>query len=145
MANHKLITPYWFVIHSRIDRYSRLVVYLHASTNNQADTVFQLFREATTMYNIPSRVRCDMGLQNIEVGRFMLDARGCNRGSIITGNFFVQNSFTGFFFQNQPPAIKTWMVGPLIPNGVKHFSQTIFLHLNSKNEMSPAVFANDLG
>ena len=106
MANHKLITPYWFVIHSRIDGYSRLVVYLHASTNNLADTVFQLFREATTMYNIPSRVRCGMGLQNIEVGRFMLDARRCNRGSIITGNFFVQNSFTGFFFKISHPQLK---------------------------------------
>ena len=27
-----------------------------------------------------------MGLENIDVGSFMLDTRGCNRGSIITGN-----------------------------------------------------------
>lgn len=85
-GNHKLISPHRFVIHGGIDGYSRLVVYLHASTNNRADTVFQLFREATTKYNIPSRVRSDMSLENIDVGRFMLDTRGCNRGSIITGN-----------------------------------------------------------
>ena len=85
-GDHKLITPYRFVIHGGIDGYSRIVVYLHASTNNRADTVFQLFRDATTIYNIPSRVRSDMGLENIDVGRFMLETRGCSRGSIITGN-----------------------------------------------------------
>lgn len=48
--------------------------------------MLQLFREATTTYNIPSRVRSDKGLENIEVGRFMIQVRGTNGGSIITGN-----------------------------------------------------------
>ena len=84
-GNHKLIQPYRFVIHGGIDGYSRLVVYLKASTNNQADTVLTYFRDAVMVYNLPSRVRSDLGMENICVGRFMLDARGLNRGSIITG------------------------------------------------------------
>ena len=85
-GDHKLISPYRFVIHGGIDGFSRLIVYLRASTNNRADTVLQLFLEATRIYNVPSRVRSDMGLENIDVARFMVNTRGLNRGSIITGN-----------------------------------------------------------
>ena len=85
-GDHKLIEPYRIVIHGGIDGFSRLVVYLHASTNNRASTVLALFREAISYYNVPSRVRSDRGLENVEVGRFMIQTRGMNRGSIITGN-----------------------------------------------------------
>lgn len=84
-GNHKLIEPYRIVIHGGIDGYSRLVVYLKASTNNRADTVLDSFQEAVDKYNLPSRVQSDLGLENIEVARYMLERRGCNRGSIITG------------------------------------------------------------
>lgn len=80
-----MIQPYRIVIHGGIDGFSRLVVYLKASTNNRPSTVFSYFQEAITRYNLPSRVRCDLGMENIEVGRYMLEARGLNRGSIITG------------------------------------------------------------
>ena len=85
-GDHKLIEPYRIVIHGEIDGFSRLVVYLRASTNNRASTVLALFREAIRYYNVPSRVRSDRGLENVEVGRFMIQTRGMNRGSIITGN-----------------------------------------------------------
>lgn len=75
------------VVHGGVDGYSRLPVYLHASSNNQAATVLTLFTRAAEEYGLPSRVRCDKGGENYEVGRFMLNHpnRGPGRGSIIAG------------------------------------------------------------
>ena len=84
-GDHKLIQPYRFVVHGGIDGYSRLIVFLRAATVNRATTVLTCFQEAVQQYSLPSRVRCDLGLENVEVGRFMLDQRGVKRGSIITG------------------------------------------------------------
>ena len=84
-GDHKLIEPYRIVIHGGINGYSRLIVFLHASTNNKANTVLSLFQEAVMSYGLPSRVRSDQRLENVEVAWFMLNERGLNRGSIITG------------------------------------------------------------
>ena len=84
-GNHKLIQPYRIVIHGGIDGFSRLIVFLKASTNNRASTVMECFRGAVDKYSLPSHVRTDLGLENIDVARFMLERRGLNRGSIITG------------------------------------------------------------
>lgn len=75
-----------FVIHAGIDGYSRLPVYCHCSTDNRAQTV-QLFQGAVDMYGLPSRVRCDRGVENYDLGYYMLShpQRGPNRGSIIPG------------------------------------------------------------
>ena len=74
------------VIHGAIDGYSRLVIYLHCANNNLASTVVEQFVLATRSYFIPSRVRCDKGTENIEVAKFILQKRGFDRGSVITGS-----------------------------------------------------------
>ena len=48
-----------FVVHGAIDGYSRLIVYLGCSLNNEANTVLKLFAQAGEMYGYPSRVRSD--------------------------------------------------------------------------------------
>ena len=83
-GHHSLIR--WrIVVHGGIDGFSRLITYLHCSTNNQADTVFTLFQEAIAKYGVPSRVRSDRGGENIDVAKFMIENRGLNRGSHIEG------------------------------------------------------------
>lgn len=74
------------VIHGGIDGYSRRIVYLHASNNNRASTVFENFLAATKIYGWPSRVRSDYGGENFEVARAMLLCRGVGRSSHIAGS-----------------------------------------------------------
>ncbi|CAH3137608.1 unnamed protein product, partial [Pocillopora meandrina] len=74
-GNHKLIQPYKIVIHGGLDGFSRMIVFLQASTNNRALTVLQYFQSAVEHYNLPSRVHSDLGMENIEVARFMLQER----------------------------------------------------------------------
>ena len=71
-----------------IDGYSRLPVFLGASTDNSADTVLQHFMIAVALYGLPSRVRSDIGGENVKVSTtYMLNHpdRGPGRGSFITG------------------------------------------------------------
>ena len=65
--------------------YSRLIVYLKCSSNNRADTVFNLFVTACNNIGIPSRVRSDHGGENILVATFMTLYHGIGRGSHIAG------------------------------------------------------------
>lgn len=82
--NHKLIS--WrMVFHGCIDGYSRTIIYLECLTNNRASSVLSLFQEGVQNFGLPLRVRCDRGMENTEVARYMLRRRGLNRSSIITG------------------------------------------------------------
>ena len=72
-------------MHGGIDGYSRLIVFLNASSNNKAQTVLTNFQEAVRIYGLPSLVRSDMSGENVGVARFMLEKRGLNRGSMLVG------------------------------------------------------------
>lgn len=83
-GHHKLVR--WrFVTHGCIDGYSRVITYLHCSTNNRASTVYKLFIEAIQKYGLPSRMRSDQGRENVMIAQYMLEHRGVARGSFITG------------------------------------------------------------
>eukprot|EP00794_Sanderia_malayensis_P008412 gene8412-9312_t len=84
-VHHKLIR--WnFVIHRGIDGYSQKIVYLGCNVNNRATTVLRLFQQAVEDFGLPSRVRADMGVEKVDIARFMLHNRGLNRGNFITGS-----------------------------------------------------------
>ena len=64
------------VIQGGIDGYSRRIVYLHASNNNRADTVFKYFVGATRICGWPSRVRSDCGGENVYVSNALVQRHG---------------------------------------------------------------------
>ncbi len=74
------------VTHGAIDGYSRLITYLCASTNNEAKTVYELFLLAVQKHQLPSRVRSDQGTENVLVAQHMIEKRGAERHSMITGS-----------------------------------------------------------
>ena len=85
-GHHKLVR--WrIVVHGGIDGFSRLPVYLEATTNNRAETVLQSFSNVVGSYGLPSRVRCDKGGENVMVSEYMLThpERGPGRGSCLVG------------------------------------------------------------
>ena len=83
-TNHKLVR--WnFVIFGCVDGFSRLCVALKCLNNNKANTLLQCFTDGVQAYGLPSRVRSDNGLENVHIAQFMIEKRGRERGSIITG------------------------------------------------------------
>ena len=84
-GNHSLIR--WrFVIHGGVDGFSRMITYLHCSTNNRSHTVYELFVHAVECNGCPSCVRSDKGVENGEVCVYMVTTRGTGRHSHIAGS-----------------------------------------------------------
>jgi len=75
-SNHKLIS--WrFVIHGCIDGYSRAIVYLKCCTDNKASTVLQYLKQGVQGFGLPSRVRGDQGMENVDVARYIQTLISC--------------------------------------------------------------------
>ena len=83
-GHHKLIR-WGIVTHAGIDGYSRTITYIHCSNNNRAETVKSAFFLATQDYGLPEKVRSDLGGENMEVWRFMIEQHGSTT-AIITGS-----------------------------------------------------------
>lgn len=62
------------------------MVYLQCSGNNRSSTVYILFLSAIRLYSLPSRVRSDHRKENYLVAVHMLEHRGAQRNSMITGS-----------------------------------------------------------
>lgn len=83
-GHHKLIR--WrFVTHGGIDGYSRTIVYLKCSDNNRASSVLSVFTEAVRNHGLPSKVRSDLGGENITVWQYMIEQHS-SESAIITGS-----------------------------------------------------------
>ena len=96
LASHTLLTEpktstglirWKIVFHGFIDGYSRYITGLHASNNNRASTVLDVFLDAVHDYGVPSRVRGDHGTENLLVAEYMERYRGLFRGSYIWGRY----------------------------------------------------------
>ena len=85
LDGHHSLVSWGFVIHGAIDGYSRLITYLHCSTNNRSETVKELFLDAIQSFGLPSRVRTDRGGENVDVWQEMEQRGGPNRGSYLAG------------------------------------------------------------
>ncbi|XP_029979786.1 uncharacterized protein LOC115411711 [Sphaeramia orbicularis] len=82
-TNHKLIR-YNIVVFGGVDGYSRKIMYLNAATNKAA-TAFSFFMRSTQLHGLPSRVRGDQGVENVDIARYMFATRGTGRASFISG------------------------------------------------------------
>lgn len=86
LDGHHSLVNWGFVIHGGIDGHSRMIVYLHCSCNNKAETVLNQFESAIDLYGLPSRIRTDKGGENVLVWQKMVDLRGPDRGSYLAAS-----------------------------------------------------------
>ena len=83
-GHHKLIR--WrMVTHGGIDGYSRTVVFLRCSDNNRAYTMLSAFTNGVEEYGLPECVRTDLGGENTQVWRYMIEQHN-SQSAVIVGS-----------------------------------------------------------
>ena len=83
-GHHKLIR--WrLVTHGGIDGVSRVIVYLMCANNNRTLTVLSAYSVAVQIHGLPNRVRSDLGGENVEVWRYMVEQHSSSE-AVITGS-----------------------------------------------------------
>jgi hypothetical protein len=73
------------IIHAFMDGYSHFMTAIHASNNNWAATVHELFLDLVEVHGLPSCVCGDHGVENLIVAAHMEAVRGVACGSYIWG------------------------------------------------------------
>ena len=73
------------IIWAIIDGKSHIVPGIEVQDNNRASTALKNFRRVCDEYGVPSRVRGDLGVENLRIAKFMEQVRGLNRASFIWG------------------------------------------------------------
>ena len=73
------------VIHGGIDGYSRTVVFLKCSDNNRASILLSVFTSAVQKHGLPERVRTDLGGENVDVWRYMVEQHA-SMSAVVTGS-----------------------------------------------------------
>ena len=113
------------MVHGGVDGYSRIPVYLHCSSNNQAHTVLKLFMEVVTVYGLPSRIRTDKGGENVDVAMYLLThpLRGPGRSTVIVGKSVHNQRIE-----------RTWRD---VYEGVLDFYHGLFNHLKAVDLLDP--------
>ena len=61
------------------------MVFLSCSDNNRASTVLEPFLGAVDTYGLPSQVRSDLGGENVEVWRYLVEQHA-SEFAVITGS-----------------------------------------------------------
>ena len=61
-----------------------MITFLHCSDNNRATTVLPLFTSAVNMLGLPHKIRTDLGGENVELWKYMIEQYS-DDSAVITG------------------------------------------------------------
>ena len=83
-TNHKMFR--WrIIVHGGVDGFSRTLVFLNCSNNNRAATNLSFFKDGVRRYGLPEKVRTDLGGENVDIWRYMVEEHE-SESSVITGS-----------------------------------------------------------
>ncbi len=72
-----------------------MIMYLSCSNNNRASTVLTCFSKAVQENGLPTHVRSDLGGENVDVWRFMVEEHS-NASAVITGSSPIMREWSAF-------------------------------------------------